>query len=502
MKRLLIAFIFIVSANIFAQESSSEVKTRDYTLEQFSGIDIGGAFEIVIEQGETQNVKITAKEQFLDKLTVEVNDGILMIKTNTGILKNNEKIQVHITFTHLSSINISGVTEVNSASLIEASKLFIKSAGASEIDIELEVDDLSLEVSGAGKVKLKGNAQTLQADISGAGYLKAKQLKVENADVSVSGAGNAYLNVTNSLECSVSGAANVNYSGNPETKNFTKSGSGNISAEDVVEKEITVISVNDDDEYVNVRVGGLGIEVIEDGDTTKIALGRHNLIIDDKGNVKYRRCKNTKFNGHWGGVDLGVNGYLTKDRDLAIPPEYNFLDLKQEKSWTLSVNPFEQNFNLARNHLGLITGIGLQWINYRFDNNIVLSGDSSTIYGFKDYSRNYTKSKLTVCFVNIPLLMEYQTNRHMKSNSFHIAAGMVFGLRIGSHSKMAYEDGSKQKFKDRDDFHLNPFKMDASVRIGWGWINLFGTYSINTLFKKNNGPELYPFTAGITLAGW
>jgi hypothetical protein len=56
--------------------------------------------------------------------------------------------------------------------------------------------------------------------------------------------------------------------------------------------------------------------------------------------------------------------------------------------------------------------------------------------------------------------------------------------------------------KNRDDFHLHPFKMDATARIGWGWINLFGTYSLTSLFKEDKYPELYPFTAGITLTGW
>jgi hypothetical protein len=141
-------------------------------------------------------------------------------------------------------------------------------------------------------------------------------------------------------------------------------------------------------------------------------------------------------------------------------------------------------------------------MNYRFDNNTVIIPDSANIFGFIDNSRNYTKSKLNICYMNVPLFFEYQTNKHMKANSFHLSAGMVFGMRIGSHSKMVYDDSKKQKIKDRDDFHLHPFKMDATVRIGWGWINLFGTYSLTTLFKDDKYPELYPFTAGITLAGW
>lgn len=130
---------------------------------------------------------------------------------------------------------------------------------------------------------------------------------------------------------------------------------------------------------------------------------------------------------------------------------------------------------------------------------------------------------MVINYLEVPVLLEFQTNRYRKTNSFHITAGMVFGLRIISHTKRYVNDLNKEfllvdlgtgetvltgrssgdnKPKKWDDFHLNPFKADATVRIGWGWVNLFGTYSITTLFREDKGPELYPFSVGLTLIGW
>jgi hypothetical protein len=53
-----------------------------------------------------------------------------------------------------------------------------------------------------------------------------------------------------------------------------------------------------------------------------------------------------------------------------------------------------------------------------------------------------------------------------------------------------------------DDFHLQPFKVDASLRIGWGFINLFATYNLLPMFRQDKGPDLHQFAAGITLLGW
>ena len=180
-----------------------------------------------------------------------------------------------------------------------------------------------------------------------------------------------------------------------------------------------------------------------------------------------------------------------------MPAEYKYLDLHYEKSVNVDINFFEQNINLIKRHLGLVTGLGLTFNNYRFDNNVVLVPDSSKIFGYYDNSKeSYKKSKLLVTYLTLPLLLEYQTNNNSNINSFHFTAGVIGGVRIGSHTKNMY-DGDK-KTKNRDDFYLNPFKVDATARIGWGVLNLYGNYSLTTLFKNDKGPELYPYSIGIS----
>jgi hypothetical protein len=49
---------------------------------------------------------------------------------------------------------------------------------------------------------------------------------------------------------------------------------------------------------------------------------------------------------------------------------------------------------------------------------------------------------------------------------------------------------------------METFKYDATAKIGWGVLNLNASYSLNTLFKKEKGPELYPFTVSLTLVNF
>jgi hypothetical protein len=76
-------------------------------------------------------------------------------------------------------------------------------------------------------------------------------------------------------------------------------------------------------------------------------------------------------------------------------------------------------------------------------------------------------------------------------------------MRIGSHTKQVYKsDDVYYKPKTHDDFNLNPFRCSAMLRLGYGKLDLYASYALNGLFKKDEGPQLYPFTVGITLASF
>ena len=81
--------------------------------------------------------------------------------------------------------------------------------------------------------------------------------------------------------------------------------------------------------------------------------------------------------------------------------------------------------------------------------------------------------------------------------------GPCIALLHRSHTKQVYFiDGKKQKDKDFQDFHLHPFRYDATARIGWGRLNLFASYALNSMFKEGKGPELTPFALGIRVVSF
>ncbi len=220
------------------------------------------------------------------------------------------------------------------------------------------------------------------------------------------------------------------------------------------------------------------------------------IIVFADDDLYYRESPRKKlFKIHWAGVELGFNGYINDNFQYSLDSKYDFLELKNTKSTNFNWNIFDLGFNIAKQKLGFGFGLGLQWNNYRFSNNVVLTPDSTGINGYKDDTKNAEKSKLMVLWMRVPLLLEFHNRQ-----DFYIAAGPVFGVRLSSHSKQVYyEEDSKKKPKSYDDFYLAPIKVDGEVRMGYKNIGFFATYSFTEMYKNGDGPVLHPYTIGISL---
>jgi hypothetical protein len=533
LKFSLVTLLMILASisGIFAQDKGSDdVIRQDRELGSFDAINVGCAINLFLSQGEVQKVTVETNENLQNKLKTKVNNGELILSCDN--VRNATKMNVYVTAVNINKLDANGAAVVKGETLIksdnfnliasgaakvtlnlDAKSFYNEASGASKETLGLTAETASTEVSGASSVKMTGTAIEHKTEVSGAGNLKAIEFVTDNTDAEVSGAGNASVMARKQLKVDLSGAGTLTYFDNSDVKKIGKAGeytltfSGMDNVKSVIiddgkkDEENTVEAKQDDSGNVEITINNDKVVVITD-DSVKVKLGENLVTINEDGDVKVKHDKKkSKFDGHWKGFELGVNGYLTPNNDFEYPSEYTLLDQKYQKSINVNLNFFEQNVNLIRNHVGLVTGLGFSWNNYRFDDNVRLNkGDNKLeLSKVNVEGTTYEKSKLVNTYLTLPVMLEIQTNKRTKANSFHITGGVVGGWRIGTHAKYVFDDGSRQKDKDRTDFYMNPFKLDAIAKVGWGVINLYATYSLTPMFQKNKGPELYPFAVGICL---
>jgi len=209
--------ISIYSCRIPGVKGSGNVITQDRQVSNFTGIDIGGAYEVHLRQGDTEGLKIEADDNLMELIQTEVKNGTLCI-TSKDPIRKAEKLVLYITFKELDNIEISGAVKLTSKSSISADNLTITASGAAEINVEVDANHLKFVASGGTDATFSGTATKVKTRISGAGELSAYDLETEEFSLTVSGAANAELNVKESLEVRVSGAAEVYYKGDPKVE--------------------------------------------------------------------------------------------------------------------------------------------------------------------------------------------------------------------------------------------------------------------------------------------
>ncbi|MFC2080627.1 outer membrane beta-barrel protein [Bacteroidota bacterium] len=288
-----------------------------------------------------------------------------------------------------------------------------------------------------------------------------------------------------------------------EEGDTTKVGVGKKNILTVVEDDQgTKVNVNEDfvvvdemNDTIKIKLGNKAISITGDGKKTNVE------IIEDEDFDKHGwKEKPARFKGHWAGFELGLNNMVDKDFQLAgTELEHNFMDLNTGKSWEFDINFMQFNLPFGK-PVGLVTGMGLKWNNYWFDggNNIMKHPVNTVIVpSFPPAGVTYDKSKLNTFYLTVPLIFEVHFGPD--KNGF-IGLGVIGDLKLGSNTKIKYNDGgSKEREKTKSDFNLSPLRYHLTARAGFSVIKVFANYSMVPLFTSNMGPELFPVTIGLTL---
>lgn len=488
MKTTIISALLLISTITCAQ-NDAQPETKK-TLNDFNEIMVDGGVTVQLKKSDAPYYSCAENST----VVVEQKDGKLYIRQEGKKANQDEKITLG--YTSLKSIYTTGAAYVKSGEPFKADEVAFSVMGASKCKLEVNVQTITAEVGGAATLQLTGTCQTLKAGATGASSLKADNLQTENATVNTSGAATAKINVSNKLMGNVSGASTLKYAGEPKETQISQTGASSV-------KRIDKDGNSSSSDTAEKNAGNNG----KDSTHTYSINSRYDIVIHDrsKNDTTWWPGHKSKFKSirkqNWAGVDLFENGFLTPDNNITLPYNQDYMSLNyggRNLGWNL--NAFEKDFRFAGGHLQVVTGLGFSFNYYNLKNKTTLNADSSYTgtYAYNT-SADYRKNRLRESWVTVPLMLELNTS-HKRSRNFHIAAGVIGGLKLGSSTKQIFTMNNHSFETIRhDDYNLFPFKLDATVRVGYGHFTLFATYSLTPLFEYGKGPEVYPFTVGLRI---
>ncbi len=148
-----------------------------------------------------------------------------------------------------------------------------------------------------------------------------------------------------------------------------------------------------------------------------------------------------------------------------------------------------------KGNVGFGAGLGFMSQNVHTNAYIVDTGSASYLSPIPD-SVGMDLNKLSSNFITAALELRLRTNENKRHNTFKFSLGIQAGYLVQSHIKYEDENG---KIKTYDIEHLNTFQYGIEGRIGYNKIALNGYYSLVPVFEDGKGPEMTPYSIGISL---
>jgi putative autotransporter adhesin-like protein len=206
---LLVDRIFFDSSSSPAGTGSGVAARQARSLPPFTGVELAGANNVIVQVGVRQSVIVHADSNLLTRVTTRVRSGRLVIGTTPGNLSAKSPMFVAVSLPSLDGLRLQGagnisVTGINSR-------------------------NLTVALPGSGNIDATGTTTKLDVTLAGQGNALLRQLTARDATAGLSGEGTIMLTATHSLSARVSGSGTVLYGGTPSHLTQRITGSGSIT---------------------------------------------------------------------------------------------------------------------------------------------------------------------------------------------------------------------------------------------------------------------------------
>jgi len=228
--------VFILTALILLLTQLANAKDESETreLSPFREVSLRISANLYIEQGSQSKIEMTADQETLDKIIVEVVDHKLIIRFSVEDMFFNDFNPGHVTLKvitpEIESLSVAGSGNIIAEKTIDSRVIELFIAGSGDIKIaNLKCERLEADITGSGDIIVSGEkpAREIVLKIAGSGNLKANQLEAEYGKFWIAGSGNCDVSITHLIDAKILGSGDIRYTGNP-TIESSVAGSGKV----------------------------------------------------------------------------------------------------------------------------------------------------------------------------------------------------------------------------------------------------------------------------------
>jgi len=232
-QNLLLLLLFTgmtISVSAVKEKTKSEIRN----VGAFSRVHVSSGIDLFLTQGNSQEVRVEADPDLIDKIITKVENGTLKISVRDKMnwdLGWKLTRKVYVTFVDLEKLDASAGSDVYSQNPFKLKELKISSSSGSDVQIDgLTAEFVSVVTSSGADAKVSGEVIRMFADASSGSDLDCRNLVAEDCEVRASSGSDAIVHVTGSIKARASSGGDVRYAGKPSLRDIDESSGGDVSS--------------------------------------------------------------------------------------------------------------------------------------------------------------------------------------------------------------------------------------------------------------------------------
>lgn len=227
-------FIFILAVTLFGscryRTGSGNIISENRNTGSFTGISVGGGFEVEWRHSDQVSVKVEADDNLMKYVRTKVVDGQLKISLDR-INVRDAHLRVLIEAPELNDIRTSAAAKLGLKDLlISKSTLQLNASSGSQISGKLDAPTVILNASSGSELNLDGRTRALRAVASSGASINARDLMSENANITASSGASAAVYASIRMDATASSGAGITCHGGANV-NKTESSGGKVEKE-------------------------------------------------------------------------------------------------------------------------------------------------------------------------------------------------------------------------------------------------------------------------------
>ncbi|TVR40750.1 MAG: DUF2807 domain-containing protein [Bacteroidia bacterium] len=225
---VIIALLYIrINLTLETVEGSGNVIIERREVAEFQRIDVRGNIRLHISQGDENSMSIEADDNLVELVIAKQDQDKLYLYLAKGIHKD-ATMNISLQIKQLTELNVSAGTRVFANDTIRGVSLKHVLQAGSESNLTLEYENMNLLVQAGGISNLSGSVSHASVSSLAGAIINAQKLEVENLEINGRAGSINTFHVTGTISGRARNGAIVNYTGEPDLKDFRSERGGLI----------------------------------------------------------------------------------------------------------------------------------------------------------------------------------------------------------------------------------------------------------------------------------